>query len=87
MLTIDKQKLLILEQSEAIIVERTNKIVTDLKSDCNEILELVAEKDIEILNYDRSLKDKDSIIHNLQNNLLSINVMQHKMKVFFFFKS
>ena len=83
MLVIDKQKLLILEQSETMIIEKTNKMVSDLKSDCNEMLELLTEKDIEISNYNKSLKNKDNIIDNLENNLLSIQVMQQKMKVYF----
>jgi hypothetical protein len=55
------------------------------------MLELLTEKDNEILNYDKNLVNKESIIHNLQNNLLSVKVMEYKIKVhilhfFLFFK-
>ena len=74
-----KNKIILIEKHNSIIINNTNKVIKEYADDMKKLIEISKEKDLTLLNFDEELKKKKEMISKVEYKLYSIPALNHKI--------
>lgn len=80
LLDIAKMRSADLERQNKLILQKTNDVLSEWKSDYLKLIDVLKEKDKNLMNYQQELEAKKTKIFNLQDRLISINILETKIQ-------